>query len=1009
LSALLLAALLLAAPAPAEPPPIVAGVVLKLPPGEDAAVLEGLVAARAGQPLSARALRRTVTLLYQLGRFSDVVVRAVPAEPGRVVLVVECLRKRLVRSLELRFPAGGSVLDGDQLQRLLGLGAGDEFWQGRLDEGMARAREAYRRRGYRQASLQAQVKGDDQVEVVVQVEEGPPTRVAAVELAAGAGPDGVALRQGMRTAPGAVLDLEALEADVRALRLRLRREGWLRSRVAEPAVAVDGAEARVRVEVEPGPRVAFRFQGNQGLSDAELRGQLGIDPEQPLDEAALEAAAARTRAHYQERGWATARVELRTIRTAEREVILFEVDEGRRYAVAAIRFPGVEARAEPWLQARLRQAFEEQEPGEVEQGDAERLVRASGSTAPVRSRAGIEPGRVWYEPAFRQAVERLVEAYRSDGHLEAAHEGTRVTLDAARGTAEVEVLLREGVQTRIDSVAFEGSAEVPLPRLLEAVKLKPGDPLSFGAVELTRAALLATYAARGFLYARIADTEEFSADRRAAALRFQIEEGPRVQVASVSVTGNHRTREGVVRSTVEVRPGDVFDPGAVTRSQTALLRLGVFRSVGLRLNDPEVPESQKDLTVELVERPWRTLAPGIGYSIANGPRVLLEYSQPNLLGQALELAGRAKVNYPVNVLGLRKDLELKKRPAERFEGYVNVGLHYPRLFFLPLPVAAHLDAIGEQVHRKAYDLTRVSTILGFDAAVLSRTTLSLQYEFEVDDIRKNPLDLLSATSADLQARRLPEGITTLQSIRPALVLDYRDNSLHPHSGWQASLSADYSRSLALRPDGGTRRYLFFGLVPGSDIPTHLLKLQGAATGYLPVGRSVVLALSLRGGRVWSLDSTSQTIGPKRFFLGGATTMRGASDDEMVPEDLRAAYLDQVRACNGSLTGLGCSDVGRSVVSGQPPISDGGEAFLLAKLELRVALRGSVEAGLFLDAGNLWVLPGNASLGNLRLHAGFGLRFVTPIGPAALDVGFNTAADRRLAERVYAPHFSIGLF
>ena len=33
------------------------------------------MAARSGQALSARALRRTVTLLYQLGRFSDVVVR----------------------------------------------------------------------------------------------------------------------------------------------------------------------------------------------------------------------------------------------------------------------------------------------------------------------------------------------------------------------------------------------------------------------------------------------------------------------------------------------------------------------------------------------------------------------------------------------------------------------------------------------------------------------------------------------------------------------------------------------------------------------------------------------------------------------------------------------------------------------------------------------------------------------------------------------------------------------
>jgi len=1009
LIALLAAALLQAAPVAALPaPPTVAGVVLKLPPGEDAAILEGLVAARSGQPLTARALRRTVTLLYQLGRFSDVVVRAIPAGEGQVVLVVECLRKRLVRKLEVRQIGGRSVLAAEQLQKLLGLGAGDEFWQGRLDQGLARVRAVYERRGYRQAGLRGQASGEDQVDVAVEVEEGPPTRVSAIELAPGQGVDREPLLEGMRTRSGEVLDLDALEADVRALRLRLRRDGWLRSRVGDATVEVEGQAAKVRIEVELGPRISFRFAGNASMGEAELRAQMGIDLEQPLDEAALEAAAARTQAAYQERGWATARVALREIRAADSAVVLFEVDEGRPYAVSSVRFPGTAARGEVWLQARLREAFQEQEASGGDPSDAERLARASGSTAPVRSRAGVEPGRVWHEPAFRQAVERLVDLYRADGHLDAAHEGTRVALDAAAGTAEVEILLREGIQTRIDSVAFEGNAEVPLPRLLEAVKLKPGDPLSFGAVEQTRAALLAAYAGQGFLYARIQDTEEFSPDRRAAALRFHIEEGPRVQVVSVAVTGNQRTREGVVRSTVELHAGDVFDPAAVARSQTALLRLGVFRSVGLRLNDPEVPESQKDLTVELVERPWRTLAPGLGYSIANGPRAFVEYSQPNLFGEALELAARAKVNYPVNVFGWRNDIKDKK-PADKVEGYANVGLHYPRLFFLPVPVAAHLDAIGELVHRKAYDLTRVSAILGFDAAVLTRTTLSIQYEFEVDDIRKKALDLTSATSADLQTRRLPEGITTLQSIRPSLVLDHRDNSLHPHSGWQASISADYSRSLALRPEGGTRRYLLFGAIPGSDVPTNMLKLQGSATAYLPVGRSVVLALSLRGGRVYSLDASSKTIGPKRFFLGGATTMRGASDDEMIPEDLRGDYLAQVRACNDSLTGLGCSEVGRTVVSGQPPVSEGGEAFLLAKAELRVALRGSVEAGFFLDAGNLWLTPGDATFGDRRMDIGFGLRFVTPIGPAALDVGFNTSADRRLAERVYAPHFSIGLF
>jgi outer membrane protein assembly factor BamA len=1012
LSALALAAALglAAAPEAAPPPPVpvVSGVVLKLPPGEDAATLEGLVAVKAGLPLSTRALRRTATLLYQLGRFSDVVIRRVPAGEGQVTLVVECLPRRVVRGLQIRIATAGPVLDREQVGRILGLAPGDEFWQGRLDAGLERLRAAYERRGYRRARIAGRAEGETQVNVEVEVEDGPPTRVGALDLGAGLGPGAAALRESFQVRPGAVLDLDALEADVKRLRLRLRREGWLRSRVPESELTLEGESARIRVPVEPGPRVIFRFVGNDRFGDPDLRVQLGMDPEQPIDEAALEAAAARLQAFYQERGWATARVEVRDRIAGDRELVLFEVDEGRRYRVGRISFPGSRARAPARLEAQLRESFEAQALAEEDVGpDAERLALASGTASRPPGRPQAEPGQAWYEPVFRQAVARLVDRYRLDGFLDAAHEGTRVALDAAAGTADVEIRIREGVQTLVESVAFEGSSAFSLPELREAARLAPGDPLSYPAVEQTRSSLLALYARRGFLYARVQEQEELSPDRTRAALRFKIEEGPQVRVASVVPSGNKRTREEVVLSTVELHPGDVYDPAVASRSQAALLRLGVFRSAGLRLNDPEVPESEKDLTVELSERPWRTVTPGLGFSIANGPRALVEFSQPNLSGMALELAARAKVNYAMNVLNQRPDLD-GKPPGERVEGYGNVGLHYPRFHSVPFPLGAHLDAIGERLHRKAYDMTRVSTVLGLESTALARTTLSLQYELEVDDIAKKST-ALTLTRIDVERLRFPEGVTLLQSLRPTVTLDRRDNSINPHEGWLAAFTADYSRSIGYRPPAEGRAYLLGGIVPGSQVFTDMLKLQATATGYLQVGRSLVLALSLRGGRVLPLDKASQTIGPKRFFLGGASTMRGAGEDEMLPEDRRADYLKEVAACGNSLSGLGCSPLGRSVASGEPPISEGGEAFFLAKAEARVAVRGSLEAGFFLDAGNLWLNPRNFLADGLRLHVGLGLRFVTAIGPVVLDAGFNTAPDRQLAERVWAPHFSIGLF
>jgi outer membrane protein insertion porin family len=1017
-AALLAAALLLGAPAEgaAEGPLVVSGVVLKLPPGEDARLLEGLVAVRAGQPLSPRALRRTATLLYQLGRFSDVVIRASPSGEGQVVLVVECLPRRLVRSVRVVDRSALPVLPEEQLRRVAGLAAADEFWPGRLEDGLRRIRAALERRGYRRPVVAGKAAGETEVDVLLEVEAGTPTRVAALSLGGNLGAQAPALLAGLPLRPGGVLDLDELEAEVRQLRSRLRREGWLRARVLEPAVTIDGTSARVEIPVEEGPRIELRFVGNDSFGARELHAQLGLDPEQPVDEAAADGAASRLRGFYQERGWAAARVEAREVRSGDRAVVRFEIDEGRRYRVARVHFTGNQEREPAWLAARLREAFEAAVPaeGEAKSGDAERLAQASGSTALPAGHAWAEPGQAWHEPTFRQAVARVVDQCRAEGYLEAAHEGTRVVLDARAGTAEVEILLREGPRTFIESVAFEGNASLPLAQLLAATRIAPGQPLSYPAVEQSRAALVALYAERGWLYARIQDQEEFSSDRKAAGVRLLIEEGPQVRVASVAVIGNRRTREQVVRSTIDLKPGDVYAPVAAARSQTALLRLGVFRSAGLRLNDPEVPEPDKDLTVELSERPWLSVAPGFGFSIANGPRAFVEYSQPNLFGRALELAARAKVNLPLNILDQRPDLldsaGRLKPVSDRLEGYANVGLHYPRLHFLPLPVAVHLDAIGERVHRKAYDMTRVSTVLGADLAMFSRLTFSLQGEMEVDDVRKSAAaETATLTRADVENLRFPQGITTLVSIRPTLSLDWRDNSVHPRSGWFASLTADYSHSLGYAAPDAPRNYLLFGAIPGSEVFTNMLKLQATGTWYVPVGRPLVLALSARGGRVLPLDGLSNTILPKRFYLGGASTMRGYAEDEMVPQDLRADYLKQVRDCNNSLSGAGCTNSALGVAAGHPPPSVGGQTFVLFKAEARIVVQGGFELGLFADVGNLWLEPKASGLGDLRLNVGAGLRFLTPIGPAVLDLGINTSPDRRLAERVYAPHFSIGFF
>jgi outer membrane protein assembly factor BamA len=997
--------------------PRVATVELRLPPGEDRAALVGLVALAPGDRLSSRALRRTVQRLFQTGRFRNVVVHAAAAPrpsdspPGSgaewVSLVVEGQPVRVLSTVEVKID-GPPVLDAAGVRAAARLVTAEPFDVPDLEAAEARVRDALARRGYRAAEVTAELVRENGA--VLRVRAGEPLRVRSVRI--GGTGEAPPLTRTLRTRAGAVLDADVLDADGRAILAALHAAGYRRARVGVPAVKVEGLEADVEVPVDAGPRLVFGFRGNEEIESRVLSRQLGFDEGEPIDAPTVAAAAERVRAFYRARGYADARVEVEEAQRGRVVTVVFHVDEGRRYLLADVTLEGVAQRDVSALRAQLAALLDEEREAAPDDADAERareLVASVPGVRPARvAPAPLPPREAWDEVAWERAAERIVDDYRAAGWLEAVYLGSSVRLDAPSRRVAVTLRLREGPRTTVESISFEGNREVSLAELARESRLSPGDPLAFAKVEETRAAMLRLYLSRGHLYARVDAREVVDRDRHVAAVRFVVEEGPQVRIGRILLTGNRRTREHVVRRALSIEEGDVYDPEAIAASQTALLRLGVFRSVSLRVQEPEAPQQTKDLAVEIAERPWATLAQGVGFSVADGPRAFVEYGQPNVLGRALELSARTKVNYPVDTPFFPRPDIARKRPGDRIEGRADLGLRVPNLEVLPFPAGGRANVIAEVLHRAAYDLRRATAIAGLDVGLTSRVGASLQYELEIDKIeRQAAIGFL--TQADVERLRFNEGVTTLHALRPSVSIDHRDNSAHPRRGWAATGALEYARSLGSKRDGAPDARSLFGLLPASGIHTNMLKLSGGASAYLPLGRSTVIALSLRGGRVFPLDDRSQTIIPRRFFLGGSATMRGFGEEELIPQDVRDDLAAEARHCATSPTGVGCTTRGRRITDGERPVSEGGEAFLLAKGELRVPLRGSVEAGFFVDLGNVWLDPVRYRLVDLRANAGFGLRFVTPIGPAALDLGFNLMPDATLNERILAPHFTIGLF
>jgi len=998
--------------------PTVVEVELHLPADDDSAGLVELVAVRKGQALSARAVRRSVERLWASGRFSDVVVRTVEVPEG-VRVVFELTSMARIRRIDVE---GNVILTDEALRAALRTDGiePDKL----LDEDVLRAAlkgmsRAYERQGYNDARIQVtreSVAGG--VALAFTVFEGSPTRVAAVSISGSPGLPLPELLATLGLRVGGVLDRGGLESGLERLRTLLRSRGYWRAVVGQPKQKGEGDAATVVVPISAGPRFTFHFHGNHRFPDTVLARMLTYDGSEPLDSPTVARLARRLESFYRYRGFNDVHVETREVLRPDGEaaVLAFDIEEGHALRVRRVIFRGNKVIPNESLREMLTEHIRSNEP----QPATPSLLADAVEMGPGKRHLGPpewvhEPATVFVEEAWREAAELMTEAYRERGFLEARVSFTRLRVEVGRRTAVAWFEVHEGPQMRVAEVRIEGGPQGFDGRGLVPVKV--GEPMSRDAVERGREALVTALGRKGYLFAR-ADAEPNLA-ARGVSLLYRLEPGPRVTVGRILVRGTARTNEEVVRATVRLKEDEVLDPDKLFESQRRLTLLNIFRQATVRLEKPDVPEASKDIVVEVRERPrWEGEVAG-GYFLAEGPRLGLDVSRSNVDGRGLNLSGRLKLNYiGWSAQGWEKASLARARctavPEEckapepyawvrDFGGRAVLSAAQPRLYgLLPLEVGARFDLIGERVHRPSYLSSRVAAVAGLDWSATRWLSFGLQYELEGNLLERGDRQLSAPSRADQERLRFPTGFFILNSLRSTASVDLRDDPANPRRGLVVSTSAELMRDLRSLPTTASGE-------PTEARPINGVKLMGNVNGYVPLPSRAVMALSVRGGTIVPLEQESWVIGSKRFYLGGSSSLRGFREDGILGEDRRTLLRRQLADCRSLVHPAGCSPELLTILAGQPPTSEGGQVFTLAKGELRIPVGSSFDVGLFLEAGNLWEDLEQFQFGVLRYSTGVGARYQTPVGPLSFDVGFNLDPDETLNEPLVQFHFSIGTF
>jgi outer membrane protein assembly complex protein YaeT len=920
--------------------------------------LYDLIETRVGEPLSISEVRESIAHLYGLGRFQDVQVEAADAPAGGVLLKYNFIPLHSIRSIVF---TGSLQLSEKLLRSTVEDRYGASPPLGRVDAAAITLQQLYADRGYLRAKVEAVPEifhNPDRAVLTFAINAGPQATIGRVEVEGDPrlGRPEFLRRLGASTGqPFLAARLqERLEEYVRQLK---KRRFFEAAGSLQPTESEDGRTVDLLITIRSGPSVNVRFEGDP--LPVERVGELApLDREGSVDEDLLEDSETRVEQYLRQQGYWKADVSVVREDSDGALTIVFKVNRGRRYRVAA--------------------------PTELNGAQAVPAAELAGLVP-------LKPDQLFVESELAAGVNAIREAYYQRGFAAVEVKPVVTEMDPPKpgeGLVRPGIAIVEGSRSLFGDVIITGNSAIATGELRPLVKINSGDAYYEPRVIEARDALALEYLNRGFASVVVTPSPTASDDHTRVTLVFTVQEGPQTIVDHILIVGNVHTDQDVILRELQFRPGQPLGLQDQFESRRRLSALGLFRRV--RITElTHGSGNEHDVLVTVEEAPATAIGYGGGMEAgpqarATGPggvaedhfevapRGFFEIGRRNLFG-----ANRSVSLYTRVSLGPRDapdDPDLDGTGITVSE-YRVVGTYLQPRWFGPNNLA--VTTVVEKGERTSFNFYRQG--VNFDVTRRLSPAVRVNGRYSLSSTKTFDERLSEEDQATID-RLFPS--VRLSGFSGAVSRDTRDDLLEPSRGLFVSAEGAFAARLLGSEVGFTKTYLqgfAFRKLPG---PRKIIFATRAAVGLADGFEREVLPTDTEGNPLpGSAILVDDLPASERFFAGGDTTIRGYA-------------LDRVGAPN-TITPKG--------------FPTGGNAVLLLNGELRVPVWRELGAVVFVDGGNVFRRVTEFDFGELRGSVGFGIRSRSPIGPIRVDLGFKF--DRRLLgetlERPTALHFSLG--
>ncbi len=667
--------------------------------------------------------------------------------------------------------------------------------------------------------------------------------------------------------------------------------------------ADDGVKLIYQVQGKP-TLTDIVFEGNEKYGRRRLSKRVTSKVGEPLDEQKLFLDSRKILEFYQKAGYQKTKVEyaVNIVPKAGRGTAIFKITEAPKTYIKSVNFEGATA----FKQKKLRKEIK------------------------TRKRwffSWLTGSGVLKDEQLEDDREKLIKFYHDEGYIDFEIKDLRIEpYSKKKITLDFDVF--EGNQYRVGSVSIKGSSLYTPAEIQTRLRMHAGELFTPGGLRDDVEAIQDFYGEKGYIETSVISRKNANIEKGTMDIVYEIQEGEKFFIEKISIRGNTKTKDRVIRRELAVTPGESFDMVAVKLSKARLEGMNFFSKVDHSEEPTDIP-NRKDLVIGVEEKNTGNFSVGAGFSSVDSLVGFVEVSQGNF-----------DLFKPPTFSGGGQKFRLRAQIGTRRQDYI---LSFVEPWFFGKKLSFGVDIFHRDLDYVSdiYDERRTGTTLSLSRALGSDFLIgTLSYTLEEVGI----VDVDPAASPTIRAE---EGIRSSSKMGASIAYDTRNSNFLPSAGQRTELSTKFAGG----PLGGQTDIYGFELRS-----SHYFKGFGSGHIIEAIGAAGVVD-SHDGNRVPLFE---------RYFLGGANNLRGYRFRHVGPRD---GFNEPI---GGSTFWMGSLEYSIPIIT-------------------RLRFATFYDIGMVYQKAYSFD-EGTSNTGGFNDNVGFGFRLDLPIGPLRLDYGIPINSD-----------------